>query len=176
MLALLVLASGFVFVKFWLNRRRLRAGEGSAAQFLVVTRGGLRIADAVEVPWASVFGGVGCDLRSSGGRVAARISRAAGVPEAEFVLGVRGVRELRDAAPSGVRGLFEVIGSHGGIRLPLDTLLAPDQVRPALAAVAVAGRLAGARMVLSNDTGTVFRATTAVLGDPAAFASGPGAA
>lgn len=169
LLGVLVAVSGFVFLKFWFNRRRLRAGRGSGDDFLVVSADRLRVAGLVELPWASVFGGIGYDTRSTGGRLGVRVTRAAGVPEAEFVLGVRGIREIRDAAPAALRGIFEVIGAHGGIRIPLDTLLASEHVRTSLAAIYVAGRLAGARMMLSNDSKTLFSTTTAVLGDPAAF-------
>lgn len=175
LLVLLIVAAGFVFVKFWFARRRLRAGLTSTDDYLVVSSEGICFAGHVDLPWPVVFGGIGIDGRDASGpgsgRAAMRISRAAGVPESEFVLGVRGVRAIRDAAPQGLRGVFEIIGDHGGIRIPLDTVLAPEDVRASLAAICVSAHLAGVRAGVSNDQSAVFRATTAVLGEPEKFDS-----
>jgi hypothetical protein len=170
LLVLLAIAAGFVFVKFWLTRRRLTAGVASGEDYLVVSAEGIRLAGHIDLPWSAVIGGVGYDGRESGGkRAAMRISRAAGVPEAEFVLGVRGVRALRDAAPAALRGVFEVIAHHGGIRIPLDTMVGPENVRASLAAISIAAHLAGVRADVVSDQSAIFQGTFAALGDPDKF-------
>lgn len=170
LLALLAVAAGFVFVKFWLTRRRLRAGVAAGDDYLVISADGIRFAGHVDLPWTAVIGGVGYDGRgTSGTRAAMRISRAAGVAESEFVLGVRGVRALRDAAPAGLRGVFEVIAHHGGIRIPLDTMVAPEHVKASLAAVCISGHLAGVRADVVTDQSAIFQGTFAALGDPDKF-------
>ena len=172
LLILLIVAAGFVFLKFWFTRRRLRAGLASADDYLVVSAEGIRFAGHVDLPWTIVFGGIGTDLRGlSGNRPAARISRAAGVAEAEFVLGVHGIRAIRDTAPKDLHGVFEVMAHHGGIRIPLDNVVAPEFVRSSLAAISISGHLAGVRADVSTERDVVFKATMAVLGEPEKFES-----
>lgn len=164
LLGLLAIGAAAVVVKFFLSRRRLRVGLAGASDFLVVSIDGIRVADALDLPWSAITGGAGIDGRGTAGkRLAMRVSRAAGIAEAEMTLGLRDTRALRDAAPEHVRGLFEVMGEYGGIRLPLDTMLSPDMVRPSLVALAVAGRMAGVQVDLPVDKGVAFRRVVEVL-------------
>lgn len=168
LLALLALAAGVLLVRFALLRRRLGIGRASGDDYLVVSAEGLRVAEHVDLPWTSIIGGVGYDDR--GGAVpflrapAAAVERAAGRMQSEYTIGVRGVRALRDAAPREMHGIFEVIADHGGIRLPLDTMVAPENVRAALAAICIAGRGAGVDIEVTADRSTIFRRTVALLG------------
>ena len=164
LVAALAIGALVILVKFYLSRRRLRAGIGGASDFLVVSLEGIRVADALELPWSVVSGGAGIDGRgTTGNRLAMRVSRAAGIAEAEMTLGLRGTRALRDAAPQHLRGLFEVMGEYGGIRLPLDTMVTPDLVRPSLVALAVAGRLAGVQVDLPVEQRAAFMRVVEVL-------------
>lgn len=168
LLALLALAAAVLLVRFALLRRRLRIARASGDDYLVVSAEGLRIAEHVDLPWSAIIGAVGYDDR--GGSVpflrapAAAVERAAGRMQAEYTLGIRGVRALRDAAPRDLHGIFEVIADHGGMRLPLDTMVAPEDVRAALAAICIAGRGAGVDVEVTADRSTIFRRTVALLG------------
>ncbi|MFJ4223970.1 hypothetical protein [Microbacterium sp. NPDC089695] len=168
LLALLALAAAVLLVRFGLLRRRLRIGRASGDDYLVVSAEGLRLAGHADVPWSAVIGGVGYDDRGAAVPLlrgpAAAVERASGRVQAEFVLGVRGVRGLRDAAPHDLRALFEVIDDHGGIRLPLDTMVAPETVRAALAAIGIAGLGAGIDIEVTGDRSTIFTRTVALLG------------
>ncbi|MFT4220232.1 MAG: hypothetical protein QM611_06915 [Microbacterium sp.] len=170
--ALLGAAAAALLLRFWLARRRVRAAVASADEYVAVSAEGMRVAGAVQLRWAQVVGGVGFDDRAAhiplARRPAEALSRAAGVARAELVLGVRGVRELRDAAPRPLRGAFEVIFDHGGVRIPLDTAVEPDAVRPLLAAVCVAAAMSGVEVTLTNEPTEIARRTMAVLGPPPA--------
>lgn len=168
LLGLLALAAVVLLVRFALLRRRLGIGRASGDDYLVVSAEGLRVAGLVDLPWTAIIGAVGYDDR--GGAVpflrvpAAAVERAAGRMQSEYTLGVRGVRALRDAAPRDLHGVFEVIADHGGMRLPLDTMVAPENVRAALAAICIAGRGAGVDVEVTADRSTIFRRTVALLG------------
>ncbi|WP_144876476.1 hypothetical protein [Microbacterium sp. 1.5R] len=168
LLALLMLAAAIMALRFGLLRRRLRIGRGSGDDYLVVSAEGMRIAGHVDVPWTAVIGGVGFDDRGAGVPLlrgpAAAIERSAGRVQAEFVFGVRGVRALRDGAPHDLRALFEVIEHHGGIRLPLDTMVDPESVLASLAAICIAGRRAGVDVEVTADRSTIYTRTVALLG------------
>lgn len=165
---LLALAGAVLFIRFLLTRRRLRTARVSSEDYLVVSREGLRIAGHVDVPWTCVIGGVGFDDRDGREpllrRPAAAVERAAGVVRAEFVLGVRGVRALRDGAPRDMHGIFEVISTHGGIRIPIDTMVPPDRVRATLAAICIAARLSGVDVEVTADRSRIYSRTLALLG------------
>lgn len=166
----LAIAAAALFVRFLLTRKRLRAGQASVDDYLVVSPEGIKLAGGIDLPWSAVPGGVGFDARGvSGNRPAMRISRAAGVAESEFVLAVNEVRALRDATPKEFHGLFEVIADQGGIRIPLDNIVAPDDVRTSIVAIAVAGQLAGRRTIVTATKEVIAKGTMAALGDPAKF-------
>ena len=168
LLALLVLAAGVLLVRFALLRRRLKAGRASSDDYLVVSAGGIRLAGHVDLPWSAVIGGVGFDDRGAAVPMlrgpAAAIERAAGRVQSEFVLGVRGIRALRDGAPRDLHGIFEVIGEHGGIRVPIDTMVAPENVRASLAAICIAGVRGGIDVEVTADRSTIYTRTIALLG------------
>lgn len=166
--ALLVIAAGILLLRFALLRRRLRGGPVSGDDYLVVSAEGIRLAGHVDLPWSSVIGGVGFDDRDAAVPFlrgpAAAVERAAGRVQSEFVLGVRGVRALRDAAPRELHGLFEVLGTHGGIRVPIDTMVAPENVRASLAAICIAGLRAGVDVEVTSDRTTIYTRTVGLLG------------
>lgn len=168
LIALLALAAGILLVRFSLLHRRLRVGRASGDDFVVVSAEGIRLAGHIDLRWSAVIGGVGFDDRSAAVPLlrgpASAVERSAGRVQAEFVFGVRDVRALRDAAPRDLRGLFEVIGPHGGIRVPIDTMVAADSVRPAIAALCIAGLSAGADVEVTTDRSTIFARTVALLG------------
>lgn len=168
LLALLVIAAGVLLIRFALLRRRLRGGRVSADDYLVVSADGIRLAGHVELPWSAVIGGVGFDDRAAAVPLlrgpAAAIERASGRVQSEFVLGVRGVRALRDAAPRDLHGIFEVIADHGGIRIPIDTMVAAENVRASLAAICIAGLQAGIDIEVTGDRSTIYTRTVALLG------------
>lgn len=168
LLALLALASTVLFIRFFLTYRRLRIGRVSSDDYLVVSPEGLRIAGHIDVPWTAVIGGVGFDDRDAHEpllrRLAVAIERAAGVVRSEFVLGVRGVRALRDAAPRDTHGIFEVISTHGGIRVPIDTMVPPERVRATLAAICISARMSGLDVEIAADRARIYTRTLALLG------------
>lgn len=180
LLALLMLAAAILVLRFALLHRRLRIGRGAGDDYLVVSAEGLRIAGHVDLPWSAVIGGVGFDDRGATVPLlrgpAAAIERSAGRVQSEFVFGVRGVRALRDGAPHDLRALFEVIEHHGGIRLPLDTMVAPENVLASLAAICIAGRRAGVEVEVTADRSRIYTRTVALLGpektSPAAAGQG----
>lgn len=164
LLVLLTIGAAALFVKFFLSRRRVRAGLAGASEFLRISLQGIRVAEVLDLPWTVISGGVGTDGRgTTGNRLAMRVSRASGIAETEMTLGLRGTRALRDGAPQHLRHLFEVIWKYGGIRLPLDTMLAHDDVRPALMAMAVAGRMAGVQVDLPREPAVAFKRVVSVL-------------
>lgn len=168
LLGILVIAAAGVALKFVFARRRLRAGLSGASEYLVISTQGVRLADALELPWTSVTGGVGVDARNAPvagvQRFAARVSRASGVAEAEMTLGLSATRATRDGAPAHLHGLFEVIADHGGIRVPVDTMVPADQVKASLAAMTVAGRMAGVDIDLPADRSAIVKRAMEVLG------------
>lgn len=178
LLALLAIAATVLLVRFGLLRRRLRAGRASTDDFLVVSAEGIRLAGHVDLPWSAVIGGVGFDDRGAVVPLlrgpAAAIERSAGRVQSEFVLGVRGVRALRDAAPRDLHGIFEVIGAHGGIRVPVDTMVAAENVRAALAAICIAGVSRGVDVEVTADRSTIYARTLALLGPEKPAPSGQG--
>ncbi|MGF3053100.1 hypothetical protein ACQUSY_03915 [Microbacterium sp. YY-03] len=165
---LLAVAFSFIFVRFYLTHRRMRIARASTAEYLVVSAEGLRVAGHVTVPWSVVGGGIGVDARNevqpAYRAFAVGVEQYAGVMQAEFALSVRGVRSLRDAAPRDLRALFEVIGTHGGIRIPIDTMVPPVHVVRAMEAICVAGLMSGANVEISSDRGRVFTRVMDVLG------------
>lgn len=178
LLALLALAAIVLLVRFALLRRRLRAGRASTDDFLVVSADGIRLAGHVDLPWSAVIGGVGFDDRGAAVPLlrgpAAAIERSAGRVQAEFVLGVRGVRALRDAAPRDLHGIFEVIGADGGIRVPIDTMVASENVRAALAAICISGVSRGVDVEVTADRSTIYTRTLALLGPEKSAHAGQG--
>ncbi|MGN7950448.1 hypothetical protein ACTJKH_17040 [Microbacterium sp. 22215] len=178
LLALLTIAAIVLLVRFVLLRRRLRAGRASTDDFLVVSAEGIRLAGHVDLPWTAVIGGVGFDERGAALPLlrgpAAAIERSAGRVQSEFVLGVRGVRALRDAAPRDLHGIFEVIGAHGGIRVPVDTMVAAENVRAALAAICIAGVRSAVDVEVTSDRSTIYTRTLALLGPEKPAPSGQG--
>lgn len=168
LMALLALAAAALLVRFTLLRRRQRAGLASTDDYLVVSAEGIRLAGHVDLPWSAVIGGVGFDDRGAAVPLlrapAAAIERASGRVQSEFVLGVRGVRALREATRRDLHGIFEVIGAHGGIRVPIDTMVAPENVRAALAAICIAGLRGGVDVEVTADRATIYTRTVALLG------------
>ena len=167
LIGLFVLVSEILSVKFCLTRRRLQAAAASDGHYLEVTSAGLRFL-GIDIPWTRVTAGVGIDgrdqVRGLYTRAINALTRKAGIAEAEFTLGIRDVRALADESPQSARPMFELISDHGGIRIPLDSILIPEDVRPTMAAIVTSGTLAGVDVTVPTSASEVFTKTVAVLG------------
>lgn len=159
LLALLLVLTGFAGARIVFLRRRVQAAYASPDEYLAIRRDGLRFS-GVDFLWSEVLGGlVMVDDQQHGGlkRLTAKIMSSAGYARTEIILGLQHnlARERRKAASPAVRKAYFVNFEAGGMRIPLEHVLAEQSIPPVCTALRVAAADAGVPIVISSEPAVI---------------------
>ncbi|MGO1258627.1 MAG: hypothetical protein ACTMII_06730 [Brachybacterium sp.] len=169
MMVFLMVLTSLGAVRIALSRRRALIGLRSPEHSVVITSQGITILGMPQIPWAEVTMGLGWDERNTPQTAklgVVTLARLSGIQRAELLIGVRDARALRDAAPRWTRPLFELVKNDGGVRIPLEALVASDEVRRTLAAALFAAHHSGVEIILTEDKWDLFDESMRLYGLP----------